>query len=346
MVWETSIEQQQLAAAEKAWLTRHDPIARLRTQLDDAVSTIDPDAVAHAAESGLLGLLTPDIGGSHTDLAVVSEAHGAAASSLPLADLTVGTWLMTIADLPDADAATEGDLLVGLARGPIGTVTRGVLDLHGESSPVPMATDMNRFVIIGEHSDGEYAAMIHAAQTQAMTTLDVTRTWARLIFEDSLTEWVRLPAGTGTRVRNALAVHRAIDSIGAAARLLDLTVSYACQREQFGVPIGSFQAVKHHCADMALLVEAGRSVCWAAALALTRETGNDQRVMSAACAYAKSAASRVARLALQVHGGIGFTWEHDLHLLLRRIKVNEAFDGSVRSHRAALVAPQPVSQPA
>jgi alkylation response protein AidB-like acyl-CoA dehydrogenase len=120
-----------------------------------------------------------------------------------------------------------------------------------------------------------------------------------------------------------------------------MTVSYAGQREQFGVPIGSFQAVKHHCADMALMVEAGRSVCWAAALALTRDTGDEQRVVSAACAYAKSAASRVARTALQVHGGIGFTWEHDLHLLLRRIKVNEAFDGSVRAHRAALVAPQP-----
>jgi len=340
MVCERSAEQQQLAAAEKAWLTRHDPIARLRTQLDEALSTIDPAAVAHAAESGLLGLLTPDIGGSHADLAVVSEAHGSAASSLPLADLAVANWLMTIAGLSDAAAASEGELLVGLARGPIGTVTRGVLDLHGESSPVPMAADMNRFVVVGEHSDGEYATTVHQAHTQPMTTLDVTRTWRRLTFEDSLTDWVRLPEGTVTRVRNALAVHRAIDSIGAAARLLDMTVTYAAQREQFGVPIGSFQAVKHHCADMALMVEAGRSVCWAAALALTRDAGNEQRVMSAACAYAKSAASRVARTALQVHGGIGFTWEHDLHLLLRRIKVNEAFDGSVRAHRAALVAPQ------
>jgi alkylation response protein AidB-like acyl-CoA dehydrogenase len=342
MVSGMSAEQQQLAAAEKAWLTRHDPITRLRTQRDEAVPTIDPDAVAHAAESGLLGLLTPDIGGSHTDLAVVSETHGSAASSLPLADLAVGNWLMTIADMPDAAAAAEGELLVGLARGPIGTATRGVLELHGESSPVPMAADMDRFVVVGEHSDSEYAAMMPAVPTQPMTTLDVTRTWTRLIFENSLTDWVRLPDGTAMRVRNALAVHRAIDSIGAAARLLDMTVSYASQREQFGVPIGSFQAVKHHCADMALMVEAGRSLCWTAALALTRDTGNEQRVMSAACAYAKSAASRVARMALQVHGGIGFTWEHDLHLLLRRIKVNEAFDGSVTAHRAALVAPQPV----
>src|SRR6185312_17426633 len=118
----------------------------------------------------------------------------------------VGNWLMTIADLPDAAAASEGKVLVGLARGPIGSATRGVLDLHGESSPVPMAADMDRFVVVGEHSDGEYAAMIPAAQTQPMTTLDVTRTWSRLAFEDSLTDWERLPDGTVARVRNALAV--------------------------------------------------------------------------------------------------------------------------------------------
>jgi alkylation response protein AidB-like acyl-CoA dehydrogenase len=140
------------------------------------------------------------------------------------------------------------------------------------------------------------------------------------------------------RLRDPLAVHRAFDALGAAARLLEMTVSYAGQREQFGAPIGSFQAVKHHCADMVLAVEASRASLWAAALAL--DTASDSartRAASAAAAYAKSAAARVAGTALQVHGGIGFTWEHDLHLFLRRIKVDEAFDGTVAEHRAALV---------
>jgi alkylation response protein AidB-like acyl-CoA dehydrogenase len=115
-------------------------------------------------------------------------------------------------------------------------------------------------------------------------------------------------------------------------------VSYAGQREQFGAPIGSFQAVKHHCADMAVAVEAGRATLWAAALALDTTAGAERTwAASAAAAYAKSAAARVAGNALQVHGGIGFTWEHDLHLFLRRIKVDEAFDGTVAEHRAALV---------
>jgi hypothetical protein len=150
---------------------------------------------------------------------------------------------------------------------------------------------------------------------------------------------MQLPSGTTGFVRDALAVHRAVDSIGAAARLLEMTVAYAGQREQFGVPIGSFQAVKHHCANMALAVEAGRSTVWAGALALDTAATAAQRsrAASSAAAYAKAAATEVAGTALQVHGGIGFTWEHDLHLLLRRIKVDAAMDGTVAEHRAALV---------
>jgi alkylation response protein AidB-like acyl-CoA dehydrogenase len=117
-----------------------------------------------------------------------------------------------------------------------------------------------------------------------------------------------------------------------------MTVAYAGQREQFGAAIGSFQAVKHHCANMAVGVEAGRAALWAGALALDGAPDDVRsRAASAAVAYAKSAASQVAGTALQVHGGIGFTWEHDLHLFLRRIKLDEAVDGSVAEHRAALV---------
>jgi alkylation response protein AidB-like acyl-CoA dehydrogenase len=147
-----------------------------------------------------------------------------------------------------------------------------------------------------------------------------------------------LPTGTLRYVRDALAVHRAFDALGGAARLLEMTVDYAGQREQFGAKIGSFQAVKHHCADMAVGVEAGRAALWAAALSLDAATDAARtRASSAAVAYAKSAASRVAGAALQVHGGIGFTWEHDLHLFLRRIKVDEAVDGTVAEHRSTLV---------
>lgn len=341
-------EQVQLADAERSWLVRHDPIARVRATLDATPITIDPAAVAHAAESGLLALLTPDGGGTHLDLGVLSEAHGSAASSLPLADLAIGAWLLAEAGLPEADPAAEGELLVGLARGPVASASGNGLRLRGSTSAVPQAADMARFAVAGLTDDGaEYLAVVRDPARIVMSTLDLTRFWARLRLDGAVEAWARLPSGTVSKVRDVLAVHRALDALGGAARLLELTVEYARQREQFGAPIGSFQAVKHHCADMAVGVEAGRSALWAAALALDGASQDARsRAASAGAAYAKSAASRVAGTALQVHGGIGFTWEHDLHLFLRRIKVDQALDGTVAEHRATLVAAGSTSQAA
>jgi alkylation response protein AidB-like acyl-CoA dehydrogenase len=327
-------EQDQLAAAEHAWLNRNDPISRVRAALDSAAVTIDPAAVEHAAESGLLALLTPEIGGTHVDLAVVAEAHGYAASSLPVADLAVAGWLLDSVGMPTAEGA-----LIAFAFGQ---------NANGTSSPVPMAADMDAIAFARRAGDDEYLTVLTAPALTPMTTLDLTRSWARLDVDQTIGEGTQLPGGTLALLRDALAVHRAFDALGAAARLLEMTVAYAGQREQFGTTIGSFQAVKHHCADMVVAVEAGRASLWAAALALDTASGGAcspvaslaparTRAASAAAAYAKSAAARVAGLALQVHGGIGFTWEHDLHLFLRRIKVDEAFNGTVAEHRAALI---------
>jgi alkylation response protein AidB-like acyl-CoA dehydrogenase len=326
-------EQDQLAAAERAWLTKNDPIARVRATLDSAAVTVDPAAVAHAAQSGLLELLIPEMGGTHVDLAIVTEEHGYAMSSLPVSDLNVAAWL-----LDHVDSAAEHGELTGLALGPDARLDGDALRLSGVTRPVPMAADMDSIALAGHVDDREYLAVLNAPTLSGMSTLDLSRSWARLDLDATIADWTQLPSGTLALLRDALAVHRAFDALGAAARLLDMTVSYAKQREQFGAPIGSFQAVKHHCADMAVAVEAGRASLWAAALALdTAPAAARSRAASAAAAYTKSAAAKVAGTALQVHGGIGFTWEHDLHLFLRRIKVDEAFNGTVAEHRAALL---------
>jgi alkylation response protein AidB-like acyl-CoA dehydrogenase len=326
-------QQDQLAAAERAWLTKNDPVARVRATLDEAPVTVDPAAAAHAAESGLLALLTPEMGGTHVDLAVVAEEHGYAASSLPIADLSIAAWLLDNVGTTHTEGALVGHAFCENARAEGAT-----LQLNGSSSPVPMAADMESVAVTGIVDDREYLIVLTSPATTAMATLDLTRSWARLRLDVTTDEWTELPRGTVALLRDALAVHRAFDALGAAARLLDMTVSYAGQREQFGAPIGSFQAVKHHCADMVVAVEASRACLWAAALALdTASPAARSRAASAAAAYAKSAAAKVAGTALQVHGGIGFTWEHDLHLFLRRIKVDEAFNGSVAEHRAALL---------
>ncbi|TAM64513.1 acyl-CoA dehydrogenase [Mycobacterium sp.] len=325
-----SDEQQQLDDAERAWLTQHDPIARLRNSLDSEPITIDPAGISHLAESGLLALLTPDVGGEHADLAVLAEAHGWAASSLPVADLATAAWLLDLVDAPQAEPAVAGQALYGLARLPG--------ESGGITTAVPMAPDLTGVVVVAESADADICTIIDQPEWIPMATLDLSRTWSRTRVGQQIRGGIGLPRGTVALIRDALAVHRALDALGAAARLLNMTVSYASQRQQFGVAIGSFQAVKHHCANMAVGVEAGRAALWAAALALDNAEPPARRHSAAAgAAYTKAAAADVAGTALQVHGGIGFTWEHDLHLLLRRVKVDEALDGTVAEHRAVLV---------
>jgi alkylation response protein AidB-like acyl-CoA dehydrogenase len=124
------------------------------------------------------------------------------------------------------------------------------------------------------------------------------------------------------------AVLVAADSLGATHRMLDLAVEYSLQRRQFGVPIGSFQAVKHAAATILVGVEAARSVVYYAAASV--EAGHEQRLMHAAAAKAQVTAEgvRAADSALTMHGAIGYTWEHDLHLFFKRAKLDEQLFGS------------------
>jgi alkylation response protein AidB-like acyl-CoA dehydrogenase len=116
-----------------------------------------------------------------------------------------------------------------------------------------------------------------------------------------------------------------------------MTVRYVGERRQFGRAVGSFQAVKHHCATMALDVECARGAVRAAAQALGADDPAARRAqVSSAVSFAGEACSRAAGTALQLHGGMGFTWEHDLHLLLRRVKTGELLGGSPRHHRSRL----------
>ena len=118
-----------------------------------------------------------------------------------------------------------------------------------------------------------------------------------------------------------------------AQRAMEMAVEYAKDRAQFDRPIGSYQAVSHRCAQMLLEVEGSRSLCYWAGWALENEPETGPRAASAAKAYAGDAGFRVAASALQVHGGIGFTYEHDLHFFLKRAHANAHAFGDSRWHR-------------
>ncbi|UYP18814.1 acyl-CoA/acyl-ACP dehydrogenase [Rhodococcus sp. Z13] len=341
-----SDEQEALAEAERAWLTRNDPITARRPGIDDGPARVNEAGIQHLVESGLIGLLTTETGGTHVDLAVLVEEHGRACSPLPVAELAVAARLLERAGHPAAEEAAAGTRLVVPAVASLedpalqARIDGSVLQLSGTTAPVTGLLDAESVVVAARTGSGDEVAAVlplSGIDIRVLDTLDLTRSWAVAGIDAAVSEWSALPTGTLALLHDQLALFRTTDALGAAARLVDMTVEYAGQRTQFDRPVGSFQAVKHHCANMTLSVEASRAALWAAAVALD---GNDPaeraRAVSAAAAFAGHGSSTTAQTALQVHGGIGFTWEHDVHLLLRRIKVDELLDGSVSYHRRRL----------
>ena len=143
------------------------------------------------------------------------------------------------------------------------------------------------------------------------------------------------PEAVAAAVDRGATVH-ASEMLGGAARMLALSVDYAKERVQFGRPIGSFQAVKHRCADMLVDVEGMRSAVYYAAWSIGARHPDASVAASTAKTWCSDAARRVMASALQVHGGIGFTWEHDVHLYLKRSQLDQLSFGDATFHRARL----------
>ena len=195
-------------------------------------------------------------------------------------------------------------------------------------------------VVDGLAADAAYAdvivdwdgARVTGADVQPVESLDPTRRLFRV--EGGSREPL---GGDVERARLQATVMNAADSVGVAQRAMEMAVAYAKERKQFGRAIGTYQAVSHACAQMLLEVEGARSVVYWAAWALDFEPETAPIATACAKAYAGDAGRRVPRAALQVHGGIGFTWEHDLHLFLKRGEADAHMygDGSLQRERIA-----------
>ncbi len=176
-------------------------------------------------------------------------------------------------------------------------------------------------------------AVVEGAEVEPVRPLDPTRRMFRV------TGGSRSPAGGDVeRARLQATVMNAAESVGVAERAMMMAVEYAKERKQFGRAIGTYQAVSHMCAQMLLEVEGARSAVYWAAWALDHEPETAALATACAKAYAGDAGRRVPRAAMQVHGGIGFTWEHDLHFFLKRGEANAHAYGSGASHRERIAA--------
>ena len=353
---ELMISDEQLALVEtvRGWLADRTDLARARADRD-AAGLFRREEVRDAAALGLVGLLRAEEGGSHADLALVVEELGRAGSPLPIGQAAVVCRLLEEAGL-GGDAVSRiasGELLAVPALAEPGEEpVRALLSdsgavLNGTAGHVIGGSHVDLLLVAAVTDGGEDVMALLGADGPGITrkrrtALDLTRDLARVDLDGAVAapgRWTVVAPAVRRLLQHAMAVHQAADAVGAADLLLERTVQYVKERRQFGVAVGSFQAVKHHAANMALDVQCARLTVRAAARALDDgEAVESATRVANAGSLAKEACTRVAGTALQLHGGMGFTWEHDLHLYLRRIKTSELLGGTPRHHRGTLAA--------
>jgi alkylation response protein AidB-like acyl-CoA dehydrogenase len=227
-------------------------------------------------------------------------------------------------------------------------VSRRAFRLSGSSGFVLDADAADSIMVAAADDSGQPAVFAVSADLpglglERVPTVDHTRRLFTVRFQDVTVPPGSLLADPGPA--SAAVIQRAValgaiavacDAVGAAERITELTADYAKSRHQFGKPIGSFQAVKHHCADMVILLEGSRAAVRAAFKALDDPAGDWLLAAHVAASYAGPACAAVCELGIGVHGGIGFTWEHDAHLFLKRAKLDEMLFGTPRWHRRQL----------
>ena len=197
---------------------------------------------------------------------------------------------------------------------------------NGTAPLVPDAEDAALIVLL----DGDRATVVErsAAEVEKAETIDSTRRYASVSADGGEPLEGDVQAGLD-RIATALSA----ELTGLAQRTMDMAVDYAKERKQFDRPVGAYQAVSHRCAQMLMEVESARALTYFAAYVAESEPDELSLAASAAKAYASDAGWRVSASSLQVHGGIGFTWEHDLHFFLKRAKADGHIFGTARQHR-------------
>lgn len=298
---------------------------------------------ATLAELGVCGLTVPEGRGGFglglVDLVPLVEEAGRVALPEPLAT-TTGIAGPLLADLDgDGTDGRVGSWLAGLASG---GVTVGVADAARPGAPVAGADGADVLLLVTDGPDGRELHGLGASDLTVVpvSSLDPTRRLGTPEWQPSSD--TLLLGGSGvdtvlTRTADRAAVVTGAELLGLAEAMVSQTADYAKDRQQFGKPIGSFQAVKHLVAGAQVLLEFARPVVYGAAWALDNGSPDASRAASVAKAYASEAALEAARVSLQVHGAIGYTWECDLHLFLKRTWALAEAWGSAGDHRARLL---------
>jgi alkylation response protein AidB-like acyl-CoA dehydrogenase len=366
-----SDEQDMLRQTARAFLQENCPTTFVRQMMEDEQG-YSPVLWKKMAELGWLGLAFPEVYGGQglgfVDLTVILEEMGAALlpspffSTVLLAGQTIllggsdaqkKTYLPQIADGSliatlamtepsgrfDAEGVTEVKATVEGAGFCLSGTKLFVLDAHVADTMVVAARTKDA----DDKSFGLSLFLVDSntpgISTTLLKTMDQTRKQCEVVFDnvrigpDRLLGTLDMGWPILRKVLNIATVALCAEMVGGAQRVLDISVAYAKERVQFGRPIGSFQAIKHKCAEMMLQVESAKSAAYYAAWAVDEDVPEAPLAVSMAKAYCSDTYRNTAGEGIQVHGGIGFTWEHDMHLYFKRAKYSEFTFGDATYHR-------------
>jgi alkylation response protein AidB-like acyl-CoA dehydrogenase len=362
-----SEEQEMLRQSARTLLERECPSAQVRQLMDDERG-YSPELWRKMAELGWLGLVLPeDCGGAgltYVDLAVVAEEMGRVLLPSPF------IWTLAFAETVKRAGSAEQKrrLLPAIARGEMiatiahleagGSWEKNGIAMSARKSGAGFVLEGSKlfvndahvadYLLVAVRTGGKRseAISLFAVDTRRpgitinrLKTMDQTRKLAEVQFSGVKVSTADLIGATGegwsilTAAIDRAKVALAAEMMGGAQRVLEMAVEYSKVRQQFGRPIGSFQAIQHKCANMMVDVEGAKSAVYYAAWAVSNDAADASLAAAVAKAAASDAYSRTAAEGIQVHGGIGFTWEHDAHLYFKRAKSSEFTFGDATFNR-------------
>jgi alkylation response protein AidB-like acyl-CoA dehydrogenase len=365
-----SEEQEQLREAVRKFMEAKSPSSEVRRLMETTEGYDEAVWKQMAQELGLQSLHIPEAHGGQgytfVELGIVLEEMGRVLLCAPYFSTVV---LAADAIMNAATDAQQGELLPGIASGetiaalaftePNGRWDASGITMEASGKGDSFQLSGTKMFVIDGHTANTIITVARLAGTSGedgisffavdgdasgltrtpLATMDQTRKQARLDFSDVAARPLGEPGAGWAALSKTLdqaAVGLSNEMVGGAQKVLEMAVDYAKVRVQFGRPIGSFQAIKHKCADMLLEVESAKSAAYYAAWAAAEDNEELPVVASLAKAYCSDAYFHAAAENIQIHGGIGFTWEHDAHLYFKRAKSSEILLGDATYHRELL----------
>jgi alkylation response protein AidB-like acyl-CoA dehydrogenase len=323
-----SEEQQELAATVRSLLAKKADGAAVRGAVESEAGYDESLWQTLCEQIGAAALGIPEeydgAGFSLFESLILLEEIGRTMAPSPL----LSTLVTAEALLAGADDEAKKRLLPRIAMGEVAAFVDG---------PGPVLDGDRAAVIVAATDDGLFEVDPGAATRTWLPSMDQTIRLAEVEFDPASATRI---AGDATAARDRAALVGSVGvaalQAGLAARALEMTVDYSKERVQFGRPIGSFQALKHRMADMLVLVEMSRSASWAASYAVSSGADNAAQLAHVAKSYCSDALNQIASEAVQLHGGIAITWEHDAQLVFKRAHALAQLFGQPHQHRALI----------